>query len=127
MANEKRVVLKKGGPTPDVEVIVGEAQWGSYTIRLGAADGKSWDREWPGRSWDSIQDRFSLEKSASELDKRDLGIDLVLTPVKVGDPYAAEVRITQGGHNVPGGSQIYKGTTSGHNEHILDMVRLVAE
>jgi hypothetical protein len=128
MANEKIALLKKSGATPKVKVTIGRAQWGSFGVYVTAKDGLTWEVERKGHSWDSVDSEVDLGLPPAQLDGRDLWIDLVITPLVVGDPYSATIEIRQGGEPVTGGVlPPYKGVTDRHNFMLSALVRLLAK
>ena len=128
MANERIAVLKKGGKTPTAKITIGQAQWGSFGVYVTSKDGLSWEVKRKGHSWDGVEKQVDLGLSALQLDGRDVWIDLIITPVVVGDPYFAEIEILQDGKAVPGGLlPPYKGVTDRHNFVLSALVRLMAK
>lgn len=128
MANEKIALLKKSGKTPDARITIGQAQWGSYGVYVTSKNGMTWEIERKGHSWDGVEAVVDLGLTPAELDGRDVWIDLVITPVAVGDPYAAQIEILQDGEAVPGGLlPPYKGLTDRHNFMLSALVRLLAK
>lgn len=128
MANEKIALLKKGGKTPKARITIGEAQWGSFGVYVTSKNGMTWEVERKGHSWDGVDSVVDLGLSATQLDGRDVWIDLVITPMVVGDPYSATIEILQDGHPVPGGLlPPFKGVTDRHNFMLSALVRLLAK
>lgn len=94
-----RVQLARGGGNPKIQVIVGQAQWGNYVVRLEKDDGNGFEKEWKGKDFPGgIVD---LGMSPNALDEKDLVVDVVIAPENVGDPYALTVKVLQGDSEVP--------------------------
>jgi hypothetical protein len=127
MANEKIALLEKAGKPPKVKITIGQAQWGSFGVYVTSKDKTSWEIERKGHSWDGVDSTVDLGLPAAQLDGRDMWIDLVITPVAVGDPYSASIEILQDDVPVEGGKlPPYRGMTDRHNFMLSALVRLLA-
>ena len=125
MANERIVVLKANGPDPEIEFLIGNAQWGSYKLDIFNSKTSTWEEAGAGVNWDKIEDRFKIGKTAKELDGVFLRWTLAITPVHVGDPYSVSVNIYQGNTIVEGGSILHRGETLLETHPAAGLVKVV--
>lgn len=125
MANERIVVLKSAGPKPEVEFVIGEAQWGSYKLKLQLPDAATWTEVAEGVNWDKVEDVVEVGKAAAQLNGAHLRWTLAITPLQVGDPFHVVVNIKQGGAIVEGGTIIHRGTTLLETHPAAGLVKLV--
>lgn len=126
MANEHIVVLRASGGIPEIEFIIGNAQWGSYRLSLhrpGPAGGQEIGQ---GVNWDNVSDRFAIGLPAQELHACLLSWTIAITPVTVGDPYVARVNVYQGNQVVDGGTILHQGTTLLQTHPVAGLVKVVA-
>ncbi len=105
MANEKLVQLDAKGPSPEVEIIIGQAQWGKYVIDLWDPAGTQYEIVGTGLNVDQIPDKFTLKQTTAKLNKRLLSWEVKIAAFSStpGQLYSVVVRITQGGNLCPGG------------------------
>jgi hypothetical protein len=101
MANEQIVVLKAADADPEIEILIGNAQWGSYELDVFLPNATAWESAGQGVNWDKIEDRFKIGKTARQLNGAFLRWTLAITPVQVGDPYIVSVNIYQGNSSSP--------------------------
>jgi len=132
MANERIALLQKSGGKPSVRVTIGQAQWGSYAIYLTTKNRQAWetgdDKIWKGHSWDEVEASHNLGMTPNQLDGRELWVDMIITPVNIGDPYAATIEIMQKGLPVEGGQlPPMTGDADRRNFKLSTLVRLVAK
>lgn len=126
MAGEHIVLVKKGGVKPEIEFLIGNAQWGSYKLKRYNPKTKQWNDVQEGVSWDKIEDRFEVGPTASGLDGIFLRWTVAVTPIQVGDPYSVSVNIYQGNKVVEGGAIAHRGTTVLETHPIAGLVKVVA-
>ncbi len=126
MANERIVVLKATGPQPEIEFRIGNAQWGSYKLKILTPKTNTWEDAGEGVNWDKVEDRFKIGKTAKELDGAFLRWTLAITPVRVGDPYSVSVNIYQGNKIAEGGSILHQGETLLETHPAAGLVKVVA-
>lgn len=104
------VTLKKADGDPSIEVVIGQANWGNYSIKLFDKSNQNPKEIGSGFSDDHIADIHAIGPIAT-LNKRFLTWKLrsaSLSPSD-GDRYAMTVLIKQNGRAVPGGIYTYSG------------------
>jgi hypothetical protein len=126
MANERIVLLKGKGAAPEIEFLIGNAQWGSYKLEIFSPKTSIWEESGAGVNWDTVEDRFKIGKTAKELDGAFLRWTLAITPLKVGDPYSVSVNIYQAAKIVEGGSILHHGVTLLETHPAAGLVKVVA-
>jgi hypothetical protein len=126
MANERFVLLKANGPDPEIEFRIGNAQWGSYKLKIWVSKKKGWEVAGEGVNWDTVEDRFKIGRTAKQLNGAFLRWTLAVTPVQVGDPYIATVNIYQSNKIVEGGTVLHQGTTLMETHPAAGFVKVVA-
>lgn len=126
MANERIVILAAKGGDPEIEFVIGNAQWGSYRLKIYNKQAKAWETAGEGVSWDSVEDRFEIGKTPKQLNGTSLLWNLVITPMQVGDPYLVRVNMYQDGKVVEGGSITHQGKTLLETHPAAGLVKVVA-
>jgi hypothetical protein len=121
---EKRVSLDKGKGIPDIEVLIGGANLGSYVVQLWDDNKGSWKTVGEGANNDAIQDKFPLPGPLAALDQCLLRWTLVIDSLtgKDGDRYSAVVSIEQRGVVVSGGLFPYEDAFATKNGAPLQQV-----
>jgi hypothetical protein len=123
-ANQKIAVLSKTGQQPQVEVIIGQAHWGRYSIFLWDPEGATSQKIGSGLNVDQVPDVFTIAQPLDTLDRSILDWQVSVAPFQTapGQRYSVTIRITQGGTLVPGGEIINEGPLGG-GENVDDFVR----
>jgi hypothetical protein len=106
----KPVTLKKADGDPSIEVVIGQANWGTYKIKLFDKQNQNPTVVGSGFNDDNIADIHTIG-TISTLNNRFLTWKLrsaSLDPSD-GDRYAMTVLIKQQGQTVPGGIFTYTG------------------
>lgn len=110
---EKVARLKAGAGKANVEVKIGDLNWGQYHLYLWDAEGLNHTDVGAGLNTDKIPDAFSIGAPAS-LNGKMLSWQVHLASYVGGSqPYDLVVEITQGGAVVPGGSIVRQGEMDG--------------
>jgi hypothetical protein len=123
---EKIARLKKADGTPDVEIIIGQAQWGSYDLILWDEDGLNEATIGSGLNVDQIPDKFPINKPLTQLNGSLLSWEVSIASFagKEGELYSVTIKITQNNAVVPGGEIVNSGGLSGA-AFVNDFVRLL--
>lgn len=102
---DKIAKLKRSGPSPVVEVIIGQAQVGTYDIRIWDDERKNPEDVGSGISWDDISDTHPIKYSVAKLEGRFLSWHIVVdSPTGLdGELYSVVVLVRQDGDVVEGG------------------------
>jgi hypothetical protein len=124
--SEKLVRLASGAGAPEVELTVGQAQWGSYELYLWDPEGRNFETLGAGLNVDQIPDRFVIPKSLSTLNGFLLSWEVKIAAFSSGPGqlYAATINITQNGNPVSGGRVVNSGALDGA-VFLNDFVRLL--
>ena len=122
--NEKLVRLKPTGPKPEVEMIIGQAQWGKYVIDLWDSEGTKFETVGSGLNVDQIPDKFTIPHLPKKLQRRMLSWEVKIAAFskQPGQLYSVTVRITQAGKVCPGGLIQDSGPLD-KAEYVYDFVR----
>lgn len=102
------IKLDPAGADPDIEIKIGQAQFGQYTVDRRDTAGTEL-RINKGDNVDDEEDKFSLEETAENLKDQILIVDLIIRAL-TDDPnelYSAEVVVTQDNQPVKGGTFRY--------------------
>lgn len=123
---EKLVRLSKGAGAPEIEIIIGQAQWGSYSIYLWDQNGLNPDVVGTGINVDQIPDKFTVQKALAALNGAIISweVSIAAFSSSPGQLYAVTIRITQKGSVVPGGEIVNSGALDGAI-FVNDFVRLL--
>jgi hypothetical protein len=124
--SEKLVRLASGAAQPEVELTVGQAQFGSYKLYLWDPDRQNAELLGNGSTEDQIQKRFIIPKPLSTLDRFLLSWEVKIAAFSddPGQLYAATINITQSGDTVSGGRIVNTGALNGA-VFLNDFVRLI--
>lgn|SRR5215510_15397999 len=124
--SEKLVRLASGAGAPEVELTVGQEQWGSYELYLWDPEGRNFEMLGAGLNVDQIPDRFVIPKSLSALNGFLLSWEVKIAAFSSGPGqlYAATINITQNGNPVSGGRVVNSGALDGA-VFLNDFVRLL--
>lgn len=97
-ANGAVIKLDKSGPPPFIELIFGDAQWGSYSVYLWDAAGHQPTLVRKGLNNDAVSDKFPISISAAELDGCQMTWEATIGALggSTGQLYSLEVVVTQG-------------------------------
>jgi hypothetical protein len=91
------VVFQAAGGSLDVELVCGEAQLGTYSLRLVDPDGVTVIRQTRGSFIDDIEDRFALPQPNSVNDGCELRCRARVWQVPPHDRFAVTMTLRQGG------------------------------
>jgi hypothetical protein len=96
--------LDKKAGDPQIEIIIGQAQQGRYTVRLWDQEGKNPVIIAEGVNWDNVADIHTIG-SVDKLDKRIVTWDVIVSALSSGPGqfYSVTVTIRQKGEAVEGG------------------------
>lgn len=98
------VQLKATGGPPNVEIAIGQSQFGKYEISLFDTDGRNPVVVGSGLSHDQLPDNFQIDGNPSALDGRFLSWSANLIPVgnERNPRFSFTVHVRQNGEDVPG-------------------------
>ena len=128
MPDEIEIVTIDGhGAMPEIELIVGQAQFGKYQIHLWDRTGHNPVSIGEGINTDTVPDKFSIGGLAG-LDQRILNWDVIVAAFNggPGQLYSVIVKITQNNTVVENGEFHYTGQLDGA-AIISDIVRLAIQ
>ena len=99
MAGNIVAISGKGGP-PIIEIIIGQAQWGSYKIYLWDPPGHNYTLIGSGLSDDNVEDRITLNQPVNTLDSFSLTweVNIQSSDGGAGELYSVVVRVLQDGN-----------------------------
>lgn len=122
---EKTVTLSGSGGVPQLEVIVGNAQFGKYQTALYDSTDHNPEDIGSGVNTDTIPDKFPIKDSRGSLNNRVLTWDVIVAAFVSGPGqfYSVTIKITQDDKVVTGGLFQYNGPLNGA-EIVTDIVRL---
>ncbi len=121
---DRNVQLKRNGGNPQVEIIIGQAQFGAYAIYLWDANGQNEEKIGSGVNDDEIADEFTIGGDVADLNQRYVTWQADLVPLGDGQQsYAVFVRFKQDGEIVRQFSQI--GSFNGSHQGVFGQARLV--
>lgn len=100
MPEARQDVVFSAGPALDVELLCGEAQIGTYSLRLIDADGVTVIRQTRGSFIDDLEDRFGLPQPNSVNDGCELRCRARVWQVPPHDRYAVTMTLRQGGAEI---------------------------
>ena len=117
--------IKKNGSAPEIEITVGQAQWGEYIIYLWDAQHHNPAQIGAGLNSDNVPDKFSIGNSAAALNGRRLSwqVGIAAPQIGPGQNYSLIVRITQDGKLVAGGVIQDSGPLSNGSIFLRDYVQ----
>lgn len=97
----KRIKIDKGGPIPMVEVVIGQAQLGNYSVVLWDENGQNPEPMRDGNSADDVEDVFRVVQTRdefSELNGHELSFVVWVKTLnrRPGSRYAWSMMVTQG-------------------------------
>jgi hypothetical protein len=98
------VRLKATDGPPNVEIVVGQSQFGKYEIQLFDTDGRNPVVIGSGLSHDQLPDNFQIDGNAATLNQRFLSWSANLIPMgnERNPRFSFTVHIRQNGQDVPG-------------------------
>jgi hypothetical protein len=104
MAEIKTVRLSATGGPPNVEIVIGQAQFGKYELSLFDTDGRNPVIVGAGLSHDQLPDAFQIDGDPRALQARFLSWSANLIPAgnEANPQFSLIVHIRQGGVEVPG-------------------------
>jgi hypothetical protein len=122
--SEKKVGIQKSKGIPDIEVLIGGANLGSYVVQLWNDSKGSWTTVREGANNDPVQDKFPLPGPMAALDQTLLRWTIVIDSLtgKDGDRYQAVVSLSQRGVVVPNGLFPYEDAFQTKNGQPLQQV-----
>jgi hypothetical protein len=115
MADIKTVRLSAAGGPPNVEIVIGHAQFGKYELSLFDTDGRNPVVLGAGLSHDQLPDAFQIDGDPRALDARFLSWSANLIPAG-GEPnprFSLTVHVRQDGREVPGSPLVAGGPLPG--------------
>lgn len=120
--------LDKTGAAPEIEITIGQAQWGEYTIFLWDAENHHPLQIGAGLNDDNLPDSFRIADSAAVLHGRRLSWQIGIAAPKKGrgQRYSLRVRITQDGEPIEGGTIEDTGPLPGGSIFLRDYVQFQA-
>jgi hypothetical protein len=123
---EKIARLSQAGSMPQIEIIIGQAQFGTYDLYLWDAAGVNFELIGSGLNVDQVSDQFTINKPVAALNGM-----MATWEVKIGafssspgQLYAVTIKITQDGQVVPGGQIVNSGALTGAI-FVFDFVRFM--
>lgn len=124
-AHGKILLVDKNGLPPEVELTIGQAQWGEYVIYLWDSQHHNPVQIGAGLNSDNVPDKFFVGNSAAALEGRRVSWQVGIASPKTGpgQKYALTVRVTQGGVLVPGGLIEDSGALSRGSIFLRDFVQ----
>lgn len=93
----KEVTYKTNGGPLRLELLCGEAQLGTYSLRLIASDGVAVIKQARGSFIDDIEDRFELPDPVVEHDGREIRCRARVWQVPPHDRYSVQMTLSQSG------------------------------
>lgn len=122
---EPVVELSAAGGTPLMEIIVGQAQFGTYQVMLWDDTGHNPEHIGQGVNTDDVPDIFPIQDSRGNLDNRILSWNVIVAAFggRAGQRYSVKVNITQNNQPVQGGTFSYAGPLK-NTQIVSDIVRL---
>ncbi len=110
---DRNVQLDRNGGNPQVEILIGQAQFGAYAIYLWDANGQNEEQIGSGVNDDEIADEFTIGGDVVDLHQRYVTWQADLVPLGGGQQnYAVFVLFKQDGEIVRQFSQIDSFTAS---------------
>ena len=106
----REIKLDPNGADPEVEIIIGQAQFGEYVVSRKDTSGNKHEVK-DGDNDDNVIDKFPVGDTAENLKGQRLIWDLII-PAVTDDPnelYFAQVVVTQSNIAVEGGTFTYQG------------------
>jgi len=97
---ETPIEFQKSGPDLEVELTCGEAQMGSYTLRLWSPTGKKVVKKERGSFLDEEEDRYLLPGRAAVNDRRILQCRSRVWLIRGHKKYAVSMTVKQGGEKI---------------------------
>jgi hypothetical protein len=94
---EVPIDFRKNGSDLEVELVCGEAQMGTYTLRLWAPDGMTEVRKARGSFFDEEEDRFTLPTPTADNDQRLLQCRSRVWLIQGHKRYSVFMTVKQGG------------------------------
>ena len=100
---EKIIGLSGDKGEPEVEIVIGFAQFGKYRFSLSTPNGEEFRAIFEGDNADSRPDKFVVPWPVEELDNRVLRWKVIIAAFETGpgELYSVIVRVRQDGANVP--------------------------
>lgn len=121
---ERKIEIRKSKGAPEVQVLIGGANLGSYSVELWDSVKGVWKMVREGANNDPILDRFPLPGPVANLDKMLLRWTITIDSLtgKDGDRYQAVVSISQKDTLLPGGLFPYDDVFPVKNGHPQQVV-----
>jgi hypothetical protein len=118
---DKLAKLSKTGSEPEVEIVVGFAQFAKYRFELSDAAGATFTTVFQGDNADSTPDKFTVTGPVTALDNRILRWKVIIAAFDTGpgQMFSVTVGVKQDGQNVPDGPFTEKGP--------LDQVKVIQD
>ena len=115
MAEIQTLTLTAADGPPNVEIVIGHAQFGKYELALFDADGRNPVVIGAGLTHDHLPDKFQITGDPRALHARFLSWSANVIPA--GDEpepqFAVSVHVRQGGVDVPGSPVVARGRLAG--------------
>jgi hypothetical protein len=123
---EKRVMLKKDGGAPEVEITIVTPHFGQYRLLLWDSASQHAREVAKGDNTDHTTDKHVVGDDASALDRHVLQWDIMLGAMDDAstDRYEVRIQITQDGQPVEGGESVHTGRFVG-DETLMGSSRLL--
>jgi hypothetical protein len=134
---ENTITVSRRGGTPQVEVFIGQGQFGKYQMFLWDQTGHHPQPNGAGVNTDEIRDQFPIGAPVSELDRRLFNWEVIVAALGRGgnQRYFVSIQFTQDGapvpvthHGVPAqdGKFVYQGALN-QVEFIFDIARFIVQ
>jgi hypothetical protein len=98
------VRLSAGGGPPDIEIVIGQSQFGKYELSLFDTDGRNPVIIGSGLSHDQLPDHFQIDGNPASLNGRFLSWSANLIPMgnETNPRFSLTVHVRQNRQDVPG-------------------------
>jgi len=119
--------LAAGGPDPQANVIIGQANFGKFRLILWDETGRN-PKPFPEQTnVDNVPDLVSLGPVAA-LNRKILSWEVIVAPFPSGQGqlYSVTIEVTQGGVVVPDGKVVDSGALDGGAKLVFGGLRLIA-
>ena len=122
----REVKLDPGLADPDIEIFIGQAQFGQYLVELRDAQGDNPQEIANGNNIDQISDKFPIGESATALKEKVVSAHITVAAPEEGPGqlYFAQISVTQGGKIAENGVIEYKGTFE-DSKNMISVMRFV--
>jgi len=125
---EQILAISREKGVPEMEIVIGQAQYGKYVVYLWDPSGRNPQQVATGVNVDQIPDKFPVGASVDALQQCLLSWEIIISAFESGPGqlYSATVIFTQRGEAVAGGRFDYQGALEGV-KYLGGLVRLAVQ